>query len=68
MTEHRKVKLKGREAVDYARQHGLALNQSVSETQSGPGTGLSIEEATELLERDPEQVWLEIPSGVTPAD
>lgn len=68
MTEHRRVKLKGREALDYAREHGLALNQSVSESQNDPGTGLSIEEATELLKQDPDQVWLEIPSGVTPAD
>lgn len=63
-----RVTLKGREAIDYARAHGLCLNQSVGPDQPGPGTGLSLDEAVQLLEQDPQKVWLEISTGVTPAD
>jgi len=63
-----RVTLKGREAIDYAREHGLCLNQSIAPEHSGPGTGLSLEDALKLLEQDPQKVWLEIPAGVTPAD
>lgn len=64
----RHVILRGREAIDYARTHGLRLNQSVADDPPAPESSISIEEAERRLADAPESVWLEIRTGVTSAD
>ncbi len=68
MTDNRSVVLKGEEALEYARRHGVRLNQKLLPDGAAEGEGLSVEQAAQLLARDPAQVWLEVPSGVTSAD
>lgn len=68
MREERTVVLRGQEALDYARRHGARLNQRLRRDGSAEGEGIAPEDAGALLERDPEQVWIEVPSGTTSAD
>jgi len=52
------VILKGEEALHYAESNGLTLNRYADESGEAR-EGIPIEEARELIERDPHLVWIE---------
>jgi hypothetical protein len=61
------VRLKGQDAVNYATAHGLMLNKSADQTGE-ERKNLSVEEARRIAEENPASIWLEIRTGVYPAD
>lgn len=53
------LKLTGREAIEYAREHGLSLNKYADPTEDAR-QGLAIWQAEQVVAEDPGLIWLEI--------
>ena len=51
------MRLTGREAIEYARKHGLALHKYADPTE-GSRADLTIEEAEAVIAEDPGLVWI----------